>query len=611
MRGWFHERLAGLARALRVACTVVAALAATAHGRADGPKNCLLVHATPGCQDANCSARVCDFRPTCCTTTWDQACVDVASIECQGCGLTSDSCYIEHFKPGCRDQTCCSTVCANPEYAYCCTQDWDFGCALYAGQVCSATSVPCGTSTAGSCTQVHGTPSCNDRGCCESVCAFWPTCCQAAWDGTCVQLAYQFCVQSCNPGCPTGSTPEGETCRSLSNDPIYSPGTPPGTPQTLALGATVCGILAANTATPPRNDVDVYLIDLRASDTDGDGKVKVRLRLNAGFPMFAAFVAPNSATATLAASSTLRVNGGGCQEQLDWDCRAPGFWWVVVAAGANGVISDAPTDCTGARYTLKVEVEAACAPACGTSTESCFVPHAGTSCNNATCCAATCAVLPQCCDFGWDQACAVAAAENCSAPPPANNACSAPREVSVGDTDFNNLGATLDGPTLPTTCRSGSGTDSSDVWFTWTPNATGETEISTCGVEWDTRLQIYTGACGALTLVACSDDSPFCAPSSSKGSRLAAQVTCGTTYRIRVNGVGKAIGFGTLHVGVPNGPVCCAADLDRSGFVDNSDVALLLLDFGPCPGCTSDLDGSGTVDFGDAAVLLLDAGPCI
>jgi hypothetical protein len=46
-------------------------------------------------------------------------------------------------------------------------------------------------------------------------------------------------------------------------------------------------------------------------------------------------------------------------------------------------------------------------------------------------------------------------------------------------------------------------------------------------------------------------------------------------------------------------------DLDGDGSVGASDIAFLLLDFGPCAGCQSDLDGSGTVDAGDIAFLLL------
>lgn len=54
----------------------------------------------------------------------------------------------------------------------------------------------------------------------------------------------------------------------------------------------------------------------------------------------------------------------------------------------------------------------------------------------------------------------------------------------------------------------------------------------------------------------------------------------------------------------------CPADLDSSGQVDLGDVALAMLEFGPCPGCASDLDATGQVDFSDVALLLLDMGPC-
>ncbi|MFZ4698235.1 MAG: FG-GAP-like repeat-containing protein, partial [Phycisphaerales bacterium] len=48
-------------------------------------------------------------------------------------------------------------------------------------------------------------------------------------------------------------------------------------------------------------------------------------------------------------------------------------------------------------------------------------------------------------------------------------------------------------------------------------------------------------------------------------------------------------------------------DLDGDGSVGPSDISILLLDFGPCPGtpCPSDLDGDGEVTSGDIAFLLL------
>ena len=50
--------------------------------------------------------------------------------------------------------------------------------------------------------------------------------------------------------------------------------------------------------------------------------------------------------------------------------------------------------------------------------------------------------------------------------------------------------------------------------------------------------------------------------------------------------------------------------MDGDGIVGSGDVAILLLDYGPCPSCSSDLDGSGDTDFGDVALVLLSTGPC-
>ena len=57
-------------------------------------------------------------------------------------------------------------------------------------------------------------------------------------------------------------------------------------------------------------------------------------------------------------------------------------------------------------------------------------------------------------------------------------------------------------------------------------------------------------------------------------------------------------------------PPQCPADVDGSGHVDGSDIALMLLDYGPCSGCSTDLDGDARVSASDVALLLLDFGPC-
>jgi hypothetical protein len=46
-------------------------------------------------------------------------------------------------------------------------------------------------------------------------------------------------------------------------------------------------------------------------------------------------------------------------------------------------------------------------------------------------------------------------------------------------------------------------------------------------------------------------------------------------------------------------------DFDLDGSIGTADVALLLLEFGRCAGCDADLDGNNWVDNGDLALLLL------
>ena len=64
-------------------------------------------------------------------------------------------------------------------------------------------------------------------------------------------------------------------------------------------------------------------------------------------------------------------------------------------------------------------------------------------------------------------------------------------------------------------------------------------------------------------------------------------------------------GNATPFLGVASGKF---GDLDGNGTVDNGDVALALLDFGPCLDCPSDVDQTGEVDFGDIALILLNFG---
>ncbi|MDI9404880.1 MAG: CARDB domain-containing protein, partial [Limnohabitans sp.] len=53
--------------------------------------------------------------------------------------------------------------------------------------------IPCGSPLAGTCCDTHITPKCNDEECCESVCAADPFCCTNQWDFDCAVLARASC----------------------------------------------------------------------------------------------------------------------------------------------------------------------------------------------------------------------------------------------------------------------------------------------------------------------------------------------------------------------------------------------------------------------------------
>ena len=94
---------------------------------------------------------------------------------------------------------CQTAVCAVlPE---CCNGQfgWDSICVKMARQIpeCGCNDIPfCGSPTTGDCLTVHATPFCNDLGCCQTVCATTPSCCDVngtGWTQECVNLASFFC----------------------------------------------------------------------------------------------------------------------------------------------------------------------------------------------------------------------------------------------------------------------------------------------------------------------------------------------------------------------------------------------------------------------------------
>jgi hypothetical protein len=149
-----------------------------------------------------------------------------------------------------------------------------------------------------------------------------------------------------------------------------------------------------------------------------------------------------------------------------------------------------------------------------------------------------------------------------------NDTCLGAMHISDGATPFCTLGASTDGPQdCPV---------NQDVWFSYTPSCTGPVRASLCGSDFDTVIAAYTGACGALSLVAggCNDDNGPSCPGSSSSIEFAG--IAGTQYLIRVGGAMSATGSGNLTISCGGS---CPADWDMSGLVNSADFFAFLLDF--------------------------------
>src|SRR3954468_8121721 len=90
------------------------------------------------------------------------------------------------------------------------------------------------------------------------------------------------------------------------------------------------------------------------------------------------------------------------------------------------------------------------------------------------------------------------------------------------------------------------------VWFSLTPPRSGLVTLSTCGSDFDTAFQLYTGSCSNLTIVLCSDDGgPACPNQQASASFLG---YAGVTYTIVVGGYGGASGHLELMATMPRPP---------------------------------------------------------
>ncbi len=129
----------------------------------------------------------------------------------------------------------------------------------------------------------------------------------------------------------------------------------------------------------------------------------------------------------------------------------------------------------------------------------------------------------------------------CPSPAPANDLCAGAIALSCGGANVsgNTINATAD---VAPSCNGFTVGTGGAVWYSVVGNG-GFLTATTCnvGTNYDTKLHVYDGSCGALNCVTANDDDFTCSTGGLR-STVTWCAAAGTTYYILVNGFGSAQG---------------------------------------------------------------------
>jgi hypothetical protein len=113
-------------------------------------------------------------------------------------------------------------------------------------------------------------------------------------------------------------------------------------------------------------------------------------------------------------------------------------------------------------------------------------------------------------------------------PPPANDNCSGAINLTSAQITGNTVGATQSMAAV--NCNGFTGTANDDVWYQYTPSTNGPAIITVDGQgSFDAVVEAFTGTCGSLTSLTCSDTSQ-----NGGTEQITINASAGTTYFFRV-----------------------------------------------------------------------------
>ncbi|NNK87266.1 MAG: T9SS type A sorting domain-containing protein [Flavobacteriaceae bacterium] len=137
--------------------------------------------------------------------------------------------------------------------------------------------------------------------------------------------------------------------------------------------------------------------------------------------------------------------------------------------------------------------------------------------------------------------------------PPANDDCGTAQTI-VQETNISDASlatptpGTIEGATdsglAAEACNGFTGNANDDVWYAFEA-LTSDVNITFECVDFDAVVQLYSGTCGALTVVACADDTVTTAPIVEE--IIATGLTVGATYYVRIYQYGSGSTAGDSH----------------------------------------------------------------